>query len=309
MSVSKSNVSKVRGKAKIKISAKREASMNKVMDSYSEEFDIKMMVIQELIPLGLKAVAEELQNNVSELVGKRYERGSDNVRWGKQNGSVYLRDQKFPIKVPRVRNQTNNQEVPLESYQRLQQPFCADSRTFRKLLHGLSAHRYHESSSLAAESFGISASNISKRFKAKSSDALEWLQNRSLSKEDIVAIFIDAKRYAEDGLMVAIGVTLDGVKIILGVEHMHSENSGAVSQWLDKLITRGLKFSEGILFIIDGSKGIKKGIKKRLGDYAFIQRCQKHKLENVVSYLDEARSNLCKHQMKRGLFKNNLQRS
>ena len=51
------NVSKKRGKAKVKISDKREAAMQKVMNSYSEDFDVKMSVIQELIPLTYAACA------------------------------------------------------------------------------------------------------------------------------------------------------------------------------------------------------------------------------------------------------------
>ena len=91
----KYNVTKKRGKSKIKISDKREAAMRKIVDNYSENFDVKMSIIQELIPLGLKAVAEELQNEVTQLAGKKYSHGGDNARWGRQDGSVYLRDQKF----------------------------------------------------------------------------------------------------------------------------------------------------------------------------------------------------------------------
>ena len=202
------NVTKRRGRAKIKIADKRKGVMKKVMDSFSEEFDVKMSVIQELIPLGLSKVAEELQSEFKRLTGPKHSRGTDNAPWGEQNGSVYLRDQKFPVVVPRVRNTSTNKEVPLESYQRLRKPFADDKNTVLKLLHGLSTHKYHESASLAAEAFGISASNLSKRFKAKSADTLKALQERSLSKYDIVAVFIDAKRYAADGLMVAMGVTM-----------------------------------------------------------------------------------------------------
>lgn len=58
-------VSKRRGKAKVKIEAKRQNAMAKIVESYSEEDDVKYAVIQELIPLGLKAVAEELQKEVN----------------------------------------------------------------------------------------------------------------------------------------------------------------------------------------------------------------------------------------------------
>lgn len=91
----KFNITRRRGRAKIKIEDKRKEVMNKIVDSYSEDFDVKMSLIQELIPLGLKAVTEELQAEVKRLAGERHERGGDNARWGKQNGSVYLRDQKF----------------------------------------------------------------------------------------------------------------------------------------------------------------------------------------------------------------------
>ena len=60
------NVSKKRGKAKIKISDKREAAMQKLVDTYSEDFDIRMSVIQELIPIGLKAFGEELQDEITD---------------------------------------------------------------------------------------------------------------------------------------------------------------------------------------------------------------------------------------------------
>ena len=281
------NVSKKRGKAKIKISSKREAAMQRLMDSYSEDFDVKMSVIQDLIPLGLKAVADELKSEVRRLAGEKHSRAGANARWGWQDGSVYLRDQKFPVRVPRVRDVEANKEVALEPYQRLQRPFDDDDGALRRLLHGLSTHKYQESSALAAEAFGISSSNLSKKFKRGSVEKLRQLETRSLAQYDIIAIFIDAKRYAEDGIMVALGVTMDGKKIILGIEQIHSENARAIIQWLNKLVERGLKFENGILFIIDGSKGIKKAIEQRFSVYAFIHRCRWHKRENVVAYLDK----------------------
>ena len=200
---------------------------------------------------------------------------------------MYLRDQKVPVRVPRVRNVRTNEERRLETYHRLQAPFHDDGHLLRRLLHGLSTHKYHESSSLAAEAFGISASSLSKRFKRCSAETLKQLQERSLAGEDFVAVFLDAKRYAKDGIMVGLGVTIEGKKIVLGVEQMSAERSQAVTQWFDRLITRGFRFEHGILFIIDGSKGIRKAIDQKFGPYALIQRCRWHKRENIVSYLNE----------------------
>ena len=65
-----------------------------------EDLDSRIEAIQWLIPLGLKAVTEELHRAVIELAGPRYQRkGSDQPlrRWGSQSGSVYLGDQKLPV--------------------------------------------------------------------------------------------------------------------------------------------------------------------------------------------------------------------
>jgi transposase-like protein len=277
--------------------------MQRIMDSYSEDFDVKMSVIQDLIPLGLKAVADELKSEVRRLAGERHSRNGVNARWGHQDGSIYLRDQKFPVRVPRVRDIEANKEVSLESYQRMQKPFDDDNGALLKLLHGLSTHKYHESSSLAMEAFGISPSNLSKRFKRGSAEKLRQLQSRSLSQYDIVAIFIDAKRYAEDGIMVALGVTMSGEKIVLGIEQLHSENSRAIIQWLDNFIERGLRFEDGILFIIDGSKGIRKAIEQRFSVYALIHRCRWHKRENVAAYLDKPQQVVFRRRMQEAYAK------
>ena len=103
--------------------------------------------------------------------------------------------------------------------------------------------------------------------------------------------------------MVALGITLDGRKVFLGVEHIHTENSKAVGQWFENLVARGLRFEEGIVFVIDGSKGIEKAIKRYFEKYAFIQRCQWHKRENVVAYLDEMQQAFCRRRMQEAYAK------
>ena len=60
------------------------------------ELDGRIEMIQALIPLGLKAVEDELQAAVTDLVGPRYRRGPEDrryYRWGREGGSVYLADQ------------------------------------------------------------------------------------------------------------------------------------------------------------------------------------------------------------------------
>ena len=55
----------------------------------AETIDSKVALIQALIPLGLQAVAEALEEEVTALAGPRYSRTGDQpgrVRWGHQRG-------------------------------------------------------------------------------------------------------------------------------------------------------------------------------------------------------------------------------
>jgi hypothetical protein len=129
------------------------------------DVDVKTELIQALIPLGLWHVKEVLEQEVQALAGERYKRqgmaGCD--RWGKQWGSVYLRDQKVPIPVPRVRDQQGGKEIRLRSYQRLQEPRNGDEGVLQRILHGLSCRSYEACAEAVPEAFGLSGSTVSKQ--------------------------------------------------------------------------------------------------------------------------------------------------
>ena len=289
-----------RGKAKVKVIEKRKLTQKMLTELRIESLDTRVSLIQALIPLGLKAVEEELQKEVEMLLNNSNER---NTTWGKNPGSVYLQDQKAPIMVQRVRDRYQHKEKLLQSYQKLQKPYLCDKKIMLKLLNGISMHKYKESTELVPEVFGLSASNMSKRFKKATEENLKELNTRSLAIYDFICIFIDTKRYAKDGLLVALGVTIGGCKIILGIEQSHTENSAAINQFFDKLIERGLKYNLGILFIVDGSKGIIKAIEEKFQEYGFIQRCTWHKEQNVSSYLSKHQQEICKIELKKA-YKN-----
>lgn len=279
------SISRKKRKWKVKVKERRQALKQMLELGQIEDIDVRVALIQALIPEGLKAVNEKLQAEVLWLAGEKHRHGKENVRWGNQPGSVYLRDQKVPIIVPRVRNKLRNVEMPLEHYQRFQEPYQGDEQVFKKLLNGLSTHKYRESAELVPEVFGISASNLSRHFKYASAARLKQLQERRLDKYDFVAIVIDGKRFADDGLMIALGITIEGAKIVLGIEQMATENHRPIAQFLEKIIERGLRYEDGILFIVDGSKGILKAIEQIFPLCGVIHRCHYHKTENVVSYL------------------------
>lgn len=279
------SVARKRGNGKIKVMQRREA-LREALGMFSlEDIDVKVSLIQSLIPLGLEHVKEELQKEVFKLAGEARKHGKVNTRWGRQGGSIYLSDQKVPLDVPRVRNKLTKKEVSLETYHKFQSPYTCERQLFLKLLYGLSTHNYKEATELAPEVFGISASSVSRRFRRWSAKYLQELMSRRLEEYDLVALFIDGKVYARQGLVIILGITMEGRKIVLGIEQMNTENSRCVGQCLEKLINRGLRYEEGLLVIVDGSKGIITAVRKKLAGYALIQRCQQHKKENIVSYL------------------------
>ena len=281
------SITRKRGLGKVKVKKRKEALKELRELGGINDVDVKVSLIQALIPVGLEKVNVLLQDEVLRLAGAPRKHGKINTRWGSQGGSVYLLDQKLPIDVPRVRNKLLNTEVSLEAYQKLQEPHKLDEQLFLKLLNGLSTHKYRESAELAPEVFGISASNVSKRFRRCGKVYLKKLLSRRLDEHDFIALFLDGKTYAKDGIIIAMGITIEGRKVIIGMEQMNTENARSVGQFFDKLIERGLKYEQCLLFMIDGAKGFAKAIEDKFKEYAFIQRCQQHKKENVVSYLPQ----------------------
>jgi putative transposase len=253
--------------------------------------DTRIALIQQLIPIGLMAVAEELEREVMQLAGGRYERRSgdgenDAYRHGSNPGSVKLMGQRVGVSVPRVRSQDG--EIPLQSYQLLHRGKELDEELFRRVLYGISCRNYEAASVAIPEAIGVSKSTVSRQFIAASSKELKAFQERDLSGVDIVAIFLDGKSFAEDEMVIALGVTMEGEKVFLGFVQTDTENSRVLSAFLSSMLDRGLDISKGVLAVIDGAKGLASAVKGVFKKRALIQRCQWHKRENVVSYLSKS---------------------
>lgn len=253
-------------------------------------FEERMTMIQTLIPLGMMFATQELQAEFSALIGQPYERGKALGPWGSNPGSICLGDQKVQMVVPRVRNRRTGIEVPLKSYQRLQSPTVIDHLALQRVINGISTGKYEKAALSVPETFGIKRNSVSSRFIRASAKKLAELNDRDLSVYDIVAIFIDGKHFSTDHeIVVALGVTITGEKVVLGMVETSTENFAVCRDFLRGLVERGLQTEEPILCIIDGGKGIHKGLKDVLGDHAVIGRCQWHKRENVLEYLPKGR--------------------
>lgn len=271
-------------------SAKEKTAVRRPVAQAVEATDTRATVIQALIPIVLEHVAERLAAEVVAAAGARYQRGDHApacVRWGAQPGSVYLGDQRVPLRVPRVRDRATNSEVPLPTYRALQTPRAADHALMLAILGGLSTREYGPCVRLVPEAFGLSASTTSRRFRVASRRALVALQERRLSGEAVVAVVLDGKTFAKDTMVIAIGVLATGEKRVLGVVQTATENRVVCAQFLRQLLDRGLCIDDGILVVVDGSKGLTAAVHEVFGARGVVQRCQWHKRENVVRHLSK----------------------
>jgi transposase-like protein len=269
-------------KSKVKIITRKAMEM---MPEGARTIDGKAELIQMLIPLGLKAVGDLLQEEVAMLAGSRYRHEGGPMRWGKQAGSIYLGDEKIRIEVPRVRDTESNRELGLESYGRLQKPRQLDEGVMKKVLLGLSCGRYEETARNIPEAFGLSRSTVSRRTIRASARKLQALMSRPLNQDDFVALFVDGKSFSEDGIILVVGITIEGEKRILGFVQAATEKESVMAEYFQTLIERGFDYRQGLLCVVDGSKGLLKALRNVFNGYALIQRCQWHKRENVVGYL------------------------
>jgi putative transposase len=73
----------------------------------------------------------------------------------------------------------------------------------------------------------------------------------------------------------------------LGLWAGSTENATVAAALLSHLVDRGLDPEQGILFVIDGAKALRKAVRAVFGERAPVQRCVRHKERNVLEHLPE----------------------
>ncbi len=67
-----------------------------------------------------------------------------------------------------------------------------------------------------------------------------------------------------------------------------TENSEVCTSLLSDLVERGLNSQKSTLFVIDGGKALRQSIRRVFGKRGIVQRCQLHKMRNVIGHLPKA---------------------
>jgi len=252
--------------------------------------DTRAELLELVTRSGLKVLAAMLEEDRTAVCGPRYAHEPDRPasRAGTVRGEVVLGGRKVAIQRPRVRTAAG--EVPLPTFQTMSQRDPLDRRVVEQMLVGVATRQYARSlEALPAEmpSRGTSKSAVSRRFVAKTQAQLETWQARPLDDLALAVLLLDGVHVGEHCLIVALGITEDGTKHALGLWDGSTENSTVCQSLLSNLQSRGLRTDRSLLVILDGSKALHKAVRMMFGEAALVQRCQIHKLRNVLDHLPE----------------------
>jgi transposase-like protein len=245
-----------------------------------------------MFAVGLEVLGQMLEEDRTRVTGPRYRHLPERVasRAGHTRGEIELAGRKVSIRRPRARSR-EGKEIVLPLYQAAQGQDLLGHSTIERILAGASSRSYRRTLDPLGEipSRGISRSSVSRRFVARTSQAVEEFLHRSIEGQDYPVLFFDGKLVSRRAVIVALGVDSQGKKRILGLAEGSTENAALCRELLRDLIERGLDPQRGRLVVLDGGKGLKKAVDEILGVRALVQRCQTHKMRNVLELLPHSR--------------------
>ena len=149
-------------------------------------------------------------------------------------------------------------------------------------MRGLSTRNYGAVVKDFREAYGVEKSAVSDNFIEASREKLKELMERPLGELQLCAVLIDGTPFRDRQMIVALGISKDGRKTVLGLREGATENATVVGELLSDLAGRGLDFSVPRLYVLDGGKALAAAVRRHAGEAALIQRCQVHKRRNVA---------------------------
>ena len=253
--------------------------------------DARLALREFVLAAGTRVLLEELEADRMLLCGPRSQFQSDRraYRHGYDVGELVLGGRKVRVPKPRARS-VEGRELELPHWRHFSQEDPLDERVQQQILLGVSARGYAHSLEplpVELEERGIRRSSVSRRFVARTARAVGTFLSRPLGDIDFPVLQIDGVVVDEHVLLTAQGIDASGRKQVLGVAEGSSESEEVAKSLLRTLIARGLVVERARLFVIDGGKGLRKAIRGVFGAWALIQRCQVHKMRNVLEHLPD----------------------
>jgi putative transposase len=245
------------------------------------------------VGVGLGVLSELMEEEVDDVVGPKGRHNSDRtaVRHGHEDGEVTLGGRRVEVRRPRVRAADGESEVPLQTYEHFADRDPLGRVVLERMLAGVSTRRYRRTQEPVGEQVEIRArstseSAVSRTCVERTREALGELMSRQLADLRLAVMMLDGLELKGRMMIVALGITTEGVKIPLGLWEGSTENATVATALLSDLVERGLDPEQGMLFVIDGSKALRKAVRSVFGDVP-VQRCLWHKERNVMQHLPE----------------------
>jgi len=250
-------------------------------------FDVARAIEQTASEAGLLLMKSLIDEEVEQIAGSRYRHDADRraVRWGKEESHIISAGRKVAMERPRVRSCEGAEELQLRRWDAFAHPVRMEQTVAGRILRRVSCRDYAGAIDDVCDGYGIDKSSVSRRWQSASAEQIRQLCERRIDTIDICVLMLDGKEFHDWTLITALGIDTQGNKHVLGLWPGATENSVICWGLLDNLIDRGLSVQKKYLFVIDGSKALKKGITDRFGSLALIQRCRIHKKRNIRSYL------------------------
>jgi len=228
------------------------------------------------------------------------------VTWhGSQTGKVALRERELHVNKPRLRKKQvpigEQAEVEIPAYAAMQKDSRLADRMLDILIAGVSTRRYEQVLPEMAATVGVSKSTVSREFIDAGERLLRDLAEKDFSEATILVVYIDGIQLGKYHVICAVGVDEHGHKHVLGMREGATENFEVAKSLLEDLVSRGLSVFQKRLFVIDGSKALRKAVDQVFGGENPVQRCRNHKLRNVIGHLPQDQQAQAKLTMKAAL--------
>jgi transposase-like protein len=245
------------------------------------------------VGVGLGVLAELMEEEVVEVVGPKGRQDPDRVavRHGHEAGEVTLGGRRVGVERPRVRSADGRSELPLATYAHFTNRDPLTAVVLERMLAGVSTRRYRRTqepigATVEQAARSTSKSSVSRAFVERTREALGELMSRRLDDVRLAVLMLDGIELKGRTNIVALGISTDGIKIPLGLWEGSTENATVATALLSDLVERGLDPEQGMLFVVDGAKALRKAIRAVFGE-APVQRCIRHKERNVLDHLPE----------------------
>jgi putative transposase len=245
------------------------------------------------VAAGLAVMAAMFATEITEACGPKGKHDANRaaVRHGQGRGSVTLGGRRVAVDRPRART-LDGYEVALASYEHFAAEDLLTAVVMERMLAGVATRRHARVAEPVGEKVSgtqksTSKSAISRRFVRQTETALAEVMARDLTELDITVLMLDGEHMAEHCVVVALAISADGTKVPVGLWDGSTENKTVVRALLADLVSRGLRFDDGLLVVIDGAKALAAGVREVFGAKAAIQRCTLHKRRNLADHLPD----------------------